>query len=391
MAIGVVKNESSVALVEEVTEGTYVAPSGASDFVEVRTDANPMVLERDELTRDNLSSTVETEASRVGVKSVSGELPMELRANSTEGDAPVDLDLPLKSLLGGKRSGASTATTTGNSSTVLNFASHPFSVGDMVVVQRAGLYEMRPISASDATSITFPFALENGAPPDATTVAAVTTYYSDPANSITMSSEWNKGGSIQDQVAGLRAATGSITDWTVGALPGMNFSLQGLDLNQSVAAPTASPATNDALPPVILESCFWMKVGTGSWTKLDYPEFSLNIENTISQIQSACDPDGRIASRITQQVTTASINPFMEDDDVERFTGFNANDDIALFGYAFNSTGTAGEFDQVVGVYLPQAKITAIPAADVEGIFADAIELKAHRSAGNDSVFLSFS
>ncbi len=170
----------------------------------------------------------------------------------------------------------------------------------------------------------------------------------------------------------------------------MNFSVQGTDLDRVDAAATASPAANSALPPVTLQACFWLKVGSGAYVQLDYSEFAATVENTLAPINSACDPDGRISSRITSQVTTCSINPYLEDDDVDRFDGYNLNDDVRIFGYAFNPSATTGEFDQVFGFWIPQGKITAMPAADVEGIFADALEIRAHRSSGNDSVFMSF-
>ena len=69
---------------------------------------------------------------------------------------------------------------------------------------------------------------------------------------------------------------------------------------------------------------------------------------------------------------------------------FNDNDDTSLFFYAYNPTATTGEFEEVVAFWLPQAKITAAPVADNDGIASQAIELKAHRSSNNDSVFLGF-
>jgi len=386
MAIGVVKNESSLALVEEVTEGTWVAPSGAADFVELKSDGASANLERDQLSRDLLSSTVETESSRLGLKNVTAEMGFELRANSTAGGSPVDLNLPLNSLLGGKRTAVTDTTTTGNTSTILEFgAAPPFSKGDSVLVKEAGAYEVRPISAVGATTITFPFALDNGAPSDGVVVEAVTTYFHDTSSAVSLSAEWNMGGKIQEQISGLKAASGSIADWGVGSLPSFNFSMQGTDLDRVVSAATASPAANSALPPVTLDACAWL-----SGVKLEYSEFSMTIENTLAAINSACSENGRISSRITAQSVTASINPYLEDDDVDRFTDFNLNNDVSLFVYAFNPTAVAGEFEQAVAIWLPQGKITADPAADVEGIFADGLEIKAHRSAGNDSVFLSF-
>lgn len=88
MAIGLVKNESSLALKQEVTEGTYVAPTSASDFIEVVADGVEFTLSRDLIERNNLTSTIETVAPRVGQKNVSGSVGVEATASSTEGNAP---------------------------------------------------------------------------------------------------------------------------------------------------------------------------------------------------------------------------------------------------------------------------------------------------------------
>ena len=45
---------------------------------------------------------------------------------------------------------------------------------------------------------------------------------------------------------------------------------------------------------------------------------------------------------------------------------------------------------EVVAGWLPQGKITAAPVADQDGILTEALEIKCHKSLGNDSIFLSF-
>ena len=195
MAIGIVKNESTVALTEEVTEGVYVPASVGSEYIEVLAEGVELNKTRELLERDLLTDTVETEAARVGIGNVTGSFPLELKASAVEGDEPQSMDKLLRSLLGGKRQITTDQTSsTTHTSTVINFVdASAFTVGDSVLVKEAGAYEVRPISATSATSITFPFALDNGAPSDAVVVAQVTTYYHDAANSITMSCEHNLG------------------------------------------------------------------------------------------------------------------------------------------------------------------------------------------------------
>jgi hypothetical protein len=392
MAIGIVTNESSLALKVEVTEGTYVAPAAGTDYIEVLSDGLELNKTREELERNILSSTVEAEASRVGIADVQGSIGVELKASATQGSAPQSMDVLLRSLLGGKRQITSeqTSDNTTHTSTTIFFAdTSDFAVGDIVLVKEAGAYECRPISAITAnTSITFPFALDNGAPANSVVVAKTTTYYHDTANAITFSAEHNLGtGAIKQKAAGLRAASGSIENWTVGQLPTMSFAVQGLSLVREDANAAFSPNfAADGDVPVALSACAWL-----GGEKLQYTELSLSIENTISYIQSACSPDGRISSRITEQVVTASINPYMDNSDLTNtWDKFNDNDDVSLFFYAYNPTSTDGEFSEVVAGWLPQCKITASPVADVDGIVAEAIELKAFRNSGNDTVFLGF-
>lgn len=390
MAIGVVTNESSVALVPEVTEGTYVDPSDGNDYVEVLSDGTELNKTRELLERQNMNSTVEREAARVGIADVTGTIPVELRANSTEGDAPQALDVLMRSLLGGKRQITSDQTSgTGHSSTVITFAdTSAFSVGDIVLVKESGAYEVRPISEiTTDTSITLAFALDNGAPSDNVDVAQVTTYFHDASNSITFSAEHNLGEqAIKQQVAGLRAASGSVENWTVGQIPTMSFGVQGLSLERLDEDATAAPIFNDALPPVALSACAWV-----DGVKLEYTELGLSIENTVNYIQSACSASGRIGSRITDQVVNVTMNPYLDDSDLSNtWDKFNDNSDVSFFAYAYNPASTDGEFGNVVAIWIPQAKIVAAPVADNDGIVSESLEIRAHQSSGGDSIYMSF-
>jgi hypothetical protein len=388
MAIGVIKNESTLGVMEEVTEGTYVPPVAGTDYLEVLSDGLEVNKTRELLERDNLSSTTETEAARVGMAEIVASVPLELRASATAGAAPQMLDLPLKSLLGGARTAVTDTTTTGNSSTVLEFgAAPPFAVGDSVIVKESGAYEVRPVSEVGATTITFPFALENGAPSDGVVVEAVATYYHDTANSKSLSFEHNVGNEIQQQADGCRAQAGVIENWSTGQIPTMSFTFGGLALARSNAGGTATPDfTADALPPVALEACLWI-----GGSKKSYNELSLNIENTLSFLTDACNADGKVASRITKQVVNFTANPYSDDTAITEWTAFEQNTDTSVFFYAANPSSTAGEFSEVVAVWIPQGKITEIPFGDNEGIVTDNLAVRAHQSTSNDSIFISFS
>jgi hypothetical protein len=386
MAIGVVNNESSVALVEESTEGTYQAPSAATDYIEVLSEGTAVNKTREELTRNTLGSSTEQEASRVGIAEVVGEYPVEFGASDTAGAAPQRLDSMLKSTLGGKRTAALQSTTTGNTATVLEFGGAPnFAKGDVVLVKEAGAFELRPVASVGATSITLAIAL-SGAPSDGVDVEAVTTYYSDTASSVSVSCEHNIGNEVQQRAAGLRGQSMSLENWSAGQIPSANFSFGGLSLERADSAQSFTPDfTADALPPVALEACLWI-----GGNMLSYSELSLSLENTLSFLVDACAASGKVSSRITDQVTTFTAKKYMDDTTLNEWDAFNLNDDTSVFFYAYNPSSTAGEFSQCVAVYLPQGKITAVPAGDQDGIATDDVEIKAHRNVGNDSIFISF-
>lgn len=387
MAIGVVTNESSLALVVESTEGVYVAPSSGADYIEVLSDGTEMNKNREELSRDVLSGTVEQEESRVGIAEVAGSIPVEYRASSTPGAAPQSSDKQLRSLLGGKRTAAAQTTTTGNTSTVLEFGVAPnFTKGDCVLIKEAGAYAVRPIASVGATSITLAIALD-AAPSDGVEVEACTTYYHDTTNSVTLSAEHNIGSqAIKQKVSGLRVGSMAIENFSVGQIPTLNFAAEGIQLDRvDEDASFAPDFSADALPPVALEACLWI-----GGVEKEYTELGVSIENTISYINSACDPDGKIGSRITEQSVTLTANPYLDNTDLSEWADFNNNDDSSAFFYAFNPTGVAGEFGEVVAFWIPQAKITEIPVGDQDGIATNNLSMKAYRSAGNDTVFMSF-
>jgi hypothetical protein len=387
MAIGLVKGESSLFLEIESTEGVYSAPSGASAAIEVLEDGLEFNYSRDEIERNTLTSTIESVAPRLGLKQITGSIPVEFKANGTAGEKPREHAL-YYSLLGGFRQIAAPVTSgTTHTSTVINIAdTSMFNVGDVVLVKQAGAYEVRPISEiTEDVSITFPFALENGAPSNAVEIEKVTMYFHDsPAP--TISATHFLGGKIKEEVSGLRAISASLENWSTANVGTWGFSVEGLNLLRDVEQPAFSPDfTNDALPPVLLNACIWI-----DGVKVPYNEFSLSIENTKSELLSACSDSGKIGSRFTNLAVTGTFNPYMEDDDTDRFDSFNNNDSISIFGYAYNPTSVAGEKDGIIAFWMPQAKITEIPTGDQDGIITDAISFKAFRGNGNDTIFLGF-
>jgi hypothetical protein len=391
MAYGIL-SESSVFLTKEVTEGTYVAPASANDALEVLTDGYQFNYTRELVEVNTLSGSIESDAPRVGIPNVEGSLATYYRASSTAGSTPPN-GLLFESMLGGKRQITTTVTTkTGNSSTVLQIQDADiakFVKGDIILVKEAGQYEARPVSAVDSTlgaaNITLAFALEGGAPADNVVIEKSTVYYAKDG-APTLSLTEYLGGEIEDKIYGLRAVSGALQAWETGQVASWNFSLAGAKFDKAVGTPSFTPDFSGyAAAPVMLNACVWI-----DGVKVPYTSLALNVENTKVDLLSVCSAQGKIGSRFNKLVVTADIVPYMEMDDVDRFNKFNLNQSVSVFGYAYNETAVAGEKKEIVAFYLPQAKITELPASNVDLVLTENMKLQAHKAAGEDTIFLGF-
>jgi hypothetical protein len=395
MGIGLVKQQGSLFIQEETVEGTHVDPSSAADAIEVEDDGLSFDSSHDIIERNNLTSTVETVAPRIGLKNVSAEIGIEIKAASVTGSAP-PMDRLLKNLLGGKRQNTTTVTSknTAHTSTKIFIEDadiSKFAKGDVVVVLRAGMFEPRPISNLDDTGgaafIEFPFALKNGAPPNSVLVSKFTTYFADDGWK-TLSLDYYAGGEIREKFDGMRPLSMSVDGWETGKLPSAKFKLEGLDSDQSVAsAPYTPDFSADAAPPALLEACAYL-----DGIEIDYNTFKLSIENTKADIPSACQVSGKVGSRITKLKVSGSIDPYKEDDDVNRWDDFEANASTSLFVFAHNPKDPAvdGEFREYVCFWMPNIKVNALKDGDLDGVIQDAIDFQAFKNAGNDTVFVGF-
>ena len=387
-----VKGESSVYIVPEVTEGTFVAETLVAQAIEPNQDGLEFNLSREEIERKTLTSTIEAVEPRLGLKTVTGTIPIEFKAGSVAGAEPRGA-LLYESLLGGKRAVATTTTTkaSGNTTTFLAMEdadAAKYLKNDCVLVKKAGAFEVRPVSAVVLTpgSAGLTLAIPLMGLPGASVVVEKTLTYFHDSDSPSFSVAHYQGGEILEAIPGCKANSGTLEGWVAGETPSFNFSIEGTDLVKTIDTPSLSPDfSGDAKVPVIIHACAWL--GT---EELDYTEFSLNIENTKADLLSACSQSGKIGTRKTAFNVTASINPYMSDDNLDRWTKFEDNTVTSLFTYAFNPTATDGEFNQAVAIWMPNVKITNMPAADQDGVLLDAIELRAFRSAGNDTIFLGF-
>jgi hypothetical protein len=387
MAIGLIKGASSVFIKEESTEGVYAPPTLASDALEVMSDGISFEYSRAEIERKVLTSTIEVVASRIGLPEVKGTIPVEYKASSTVGSAPKS-DVLLKSLLGGKHSVATQITSLTGHTTTNIFLSAPnlalLKKGQVVKVLKAGAHELRPIKSIEVDHIVLAIPLSS-TPPDAVILEKATTYFYQE-NAPTFSATHYIGGEIEEKVTGLRSLNASVEKWETATTPELKFSVAGLGLTREVNAPVYTPDFSaDALPPVLLGACVFL-----DQVKVPYSKLALHLENQKADIKSVCSSTGKLGSRFTEFKVMGEINPYMDSANVDRFDSFNLNNDVSVFGYAYNPTDVAGEFKESVSFWIPQAKITSMPVGNENDIMTDMISFKSYRKDGGDSVFLTF-
>jgi len=388
MATGLIKKNSVIGIEEEVTEGTYLAPTAATSYMQPLEDGFSIAPARELLDRAILNASPGKPTPRLGIKSVTAELPVEYRASGIEGGAP-DFDSLLKSALGAVRSATTSTSKTGNSATQIEIEDadiSKYAVGDIVLVKEAGAWEMRPISAVDpsggAANIQFPFALENGAPSDNVVIGAFRTYLTAATGHVPLSLSYYWADEIRQALSGGKVTSMSIDNFTTGQIGSFNFSVEGLSYEDEVDGSAGfTPVYDSALPPILLKACVYY-----DGVVKEVNTVSLSLSNTLGFITDLCSPNGRVSSRVTDREITGSINPYKDDTTTEFFDDWNDGTEFSLFVSAFNPSAVAGEFDpgSIVSLWLPQCINTEFNTEDLEGILVDALTFRATRGANGD-------
>jgi hypothetical protein len=387
----VIKGKSSIFVKEEVTEGTYVAPTSASEAIEVLDDFAGFEFTKESIERNVLKATVESVSPRSGIPNASGAIPTEFKAAAVEGAAPRS-DLLYKSLLGGKRQVASEITLlSGSTTTVLKLDDadiNKIKKGDSLHIKIAGAHCIRPVASVSNVlgNVTVTLAIPApSAPAAGVKVAPLTTYFYEENNS-SVSVTAEMGGEISEQFAGGKVESAEISNWTTGQIPQISFSMKGLSLNKVDSVSGLIPDfSSEPQPPVALEACAYI-----DGEEVDYVEFALTIGNTLVDILSPCAAQGKIGNRNTNFLVSGSINPYMKTDSVDRFAKYNDGTPVSLFIHISNPGSAAGEIKNSSAIWLPQVSLTAIANGDQDGVLTDDLEFQAYVGSGNDTMFLSF-
>jgi len=395
MGFGLVKDDGSVFIEKEAVEGAYEAEASGSSSVGVLSDGLDFVPTKETLERNNRTSTVETVVSRTGQKSMAGSVPTEFKAGPLEGDEPETASL-YEALLGGKDLLVERTSLLGNSTTEIFLATGEelqYKKGHIVKVKQSDIVGEDHVSP--IVSVSSVFGLESitllipygVAFSDNVKVAKSTQFY-HKSGAPTLSITNYLGGSIREKAIGMRPVSAELSNFSTGQLPEFSFSLEGLDFDRKVGTPLFTPIydeDNGAEPPVVLCS----KIYKDS-TELTINSLTISISNTLGFLTSTASKSGKISSRITKMSCGFTINPYMEDNDVDLFSIFEGNGGFSIFGSSHNFGASQDIHNQVVAFYMPNCRIPEISTGDEDGILTDAINGTAHRGTGNDTIFLAF-
>jgi hypothetical protein len=389
-----VKRNTSYAVEIETTEGTYVAPSASTSFVQTLDSGADISPAKQLLERKIFTGSIGRTAPRTGEFQVAATVPTEARASSTEGAAP-EVDKLMQSALGTKHVIATTTTTkTGNTSTVLQIQDadiSKFQVGDIVMVKVAGAYHVSPIiskvTTTGSATVTLLVAHPSGSIPDSSIISKSTTYnVADTGHPSLSISKYIESAKLE-QAVGCKVKDLALDNFATGQLPSFKFGLEGLNFGSSMTAPPYSPAYDSSVPPIILDGRIYM-----SGTAFDVNKLTVTLTNTLAFQTSIAAANGRISSRVTDRVIKGTFDPYKSGSDVANFNIYAANTAFSLFAYAKVPSGVAGQFSQVVALYMPNCLMTDFAEADQNGLLQDSITFSANRgnSGTTPEIYIGF-
>jgi len=391
-----VKNNTKVAIKEEVTEGTYVAPAAGSDFISPLSDGLEFSPSKELLERSNLNSSIGHSTPRTGMKSVTGTLPVEAKANGTEGAAP-EYGLLVEAALGSKRAVTTSSANDTDSGTphtvsriyLLDTDASKYAVGDVAHIKVSGGHHVSPITAVSNTAgdVYIDLLVAAGSIfTDGDAISAVQMYVTGnsahPSFSVTKYMEDAR----REYAAGCRVNSMSVNNFTTGQLADFGFGFEGLSWDSDISAIGLTPSFDAALPPVVLSACFYE-----DGVQLAVNEVNVTIENTLGFKTSTCSANGKIGSRITDRKVSFTFNPYKQDNEVANFARFRDNTEFSAFFYMAVPTVT-GEYKDIVAVYMPNCLITEYSEADADGLLQEAMTATAGRGADGteEEIYIAF-
>jgi hypothetical protein len=240
--------KSVLAIVKEVTEGTPVLPSAATDYVSLQ-EGYTLESSFNELTNDEIINSLAMAKGLLGLENPTASISHYMKHSGTEGVAPEIGDL-LESLFGnvetnGTEYNTIAGSTAGTSSAraivkVDSAEGLTFSRGEALLIKDAvNNYSIRNVFSISTDDLSLGFNLAD-APAAGVDLGKAIFYY--PANeshpTLTLANYRANGGAIE-LIAGARCMEMSL-DITAGELVNAEFSLEGLSYSFNPLQVTAS-------------------------------------------------------------------------------------------------------------------------------------------------------
>lgn len=220
---------SVMAIKEETTEGTPVAPAASGDYVALQADLS-VESNFEELTNEELKGSIAPSQPTKGLEEPSASFSHYFRHSGTEGTAP-NYGPILKALMGEEKILTEYDTIVGSTTTVLKVDTGEgadYAKGDAVLVKNANGFEVRHVESVSGDDLTLNFALEN-APGTGVNLGQSVNYKPKNENHPTLSM-WhylaNKG--AIELIAGTRVTAASF-DFSAGQNINANYSFEGTE------------------------------------------------------------------------------------------------------------------------------------------------------------------
>jgi hypothetical protein len=388
-----VKRNTSYAVEIESTEGTYVAPTAGTSFVQTLDSGADIAPAKQLLARKIFTASIGETSPLTGEFQVSATMPVEARANSVEGVAP-EYDKLMQSALGTKHVISTTTTTkTGNTATVLQIQDadiSKFQVGDIIMVKKSAAYHVSPIiskvTTAGSATITMLAAHPSGTIPDNVVISKSTTYNVADTGHPSLSVSKYLESAVLEQAVGCKVKDLALDNFATGQIPSFKFGMEGLNFGRSLTAPPYTPSYDTALPPILLDGRIYM-----DGASFDVNKLTFNLSNALAFQTSIAASNGRVSSRATARTIKGTFDPYKQSDSIANYTKYAANTAFSLFAYAKIPT-TAGQFSQVVAVYMPNCIITDMGETDQNGLLQDNISFSANRGSSGTTpeIYIAF-
>ena len=382
----ITKEFSKVALKEESTEGVYAAPAN-SDFIQLTEDGIELNKTRESLERNLMTGDRLTKKVRLSNRDVEASFSVELTSGAAEGDKPAYSEV-IESF-GFKNEGLASEDTllTGSTTSVLKVADASiYKKNDVIKIKAAGAHHISPISAVNTTTDELTLLIPcSSAPASGVVIAKSTLYRLDKTINKSLSlTRIFEGDEVEERATGLRTQSIALSNFTVGQIPLLEFSLMGLKFTDILNSSSFVPSYDDVTPPYVHLACMYKNA-----SKIDVSEIGLSMEQSVSKIKTTCAENGSIGSRAVGKYNiSATFNPYKEQDDL----GFVLDDSTySLFWSIFNPTNEAGtEHQNAIAIFLPRVKTTASSIADVDGIHTDSVTAQSVPENESESIVIAF-